>query len=280
MEPNDLVIHAMDGFAGAIGVSDSRGKCSPVCSITVPVEKAKQYPKFWGYYLRTLATSGLIKSLAKGIRERSTDFRWKDISNLRVSVPSTETQKEIADFLDLETARIDSLIEKKKKLIETLPLKVEAIIHNSLSLPETKWLRFNYVAKSEARPVNREAMKLYIPIGLYNRGRGIFHKKEHYEEDLGDSTFNWIKANDLIFSGQFSWEGAVAFSGKNEDGKIASHRYPIYTAIEGVETAYLFSYFRTHRGKFLMDTCSRGAAGRNRPLDTNRLEKEKYLFRN
>ena len=26
----DLVIHAMDGFAGAIGVSDSDGKCSPV----------------------------------------------------------------------------------------------------------------------------------------------------------------------------------------------------------------------------------------------------------
>ena len=30
----------------------------------------------------------------------------------------------------------------------------------------------------------------------------------------------------------------------------------------------------THRGKFLMSDCSRGAAGRNRPLNTNRLEKE------
>ena len=29
----DLVIHQMDGFAGAIGVSDSDGKCSPVYSV-------------------------------------------------------------------------------------------------------------------------------------------------------------------------------------------------------------------------------------------------------
>lgn len=27
----------MDGFAGAIGVSDSDGKCSPVCSVCVPL---------------------------------------------------------------------------------------------------------------------------------------------------------------------------------------------------------------------------------------------------
>src|SRR5690606_1232812 len=32
----DLVIHAMDAFAGAIGVSDSDGKCTPVYSCCVP----------------------------------------------------------------------------------------------------------------------------------------------------------------------------------------------------------------------------------------------------
>ena len=30
IEKNDLVVHGMDGFAGAIGLSDSRGKGSPV----------------------------------------------------------------------------------------------------------------------------------------------------------------------------------------------------------------------------------------------------------
>ncbi|MBR2142709.1 hypothetical protein, partial [Anaerovibrio sp.] len=30
VEPGDFVVHGMDGFAGAIGISDSRGKMSPI----------------------------------------------------------------------------------------------------------------------------------------------------------------------------------------------------------------------------------------------------------
>lgn len=124
VEPGDLVIHAMDGFAGAIGVSDSRGKGSPVLSIATPIADAE--PRFWAYYLRNLAVTGFIQSLAKGIRERSTDFRWKDASNLLVNFPDVATQREIADFLDRETARIDLLIEKKQRLVELWNERIDA----------------------------------------------------------------------------------------------------------------------------------------------------------
>ncbi len=40
--------------------------------------------------------------------------------NEKVSFPRSEEQTRIADFLDRETARIDTLIEKQEKLIETL----------------------------------------------------------------------------------------------------------------------------------------------------------------
>lgn len=33
IEPGDLVVHGMDGFAGAIGISDSRGKGTPVLNV-------------------------------------------------------------------------------------------------------------------------------------------------------------------------------------------------------------------------------------------------------
>lgn len=118
VEPGDLVIHAMDGFAGAIGISDSRGKCSPVYSMATPRVGMQAEPRFWAYYLRNLATTGFIQSLAKGIRERSTDFRWRDVGNLLVNFPDLETQKAIADFLDRETARIDQLIGKKQRFVD------------------------------------------------------------------------------------------------------------------------------------------------------------------
>ncbi len=44
----DLLVHAMDGFAGAIGVSDSDGKCSPVCSVCVPTDSEQIHVAYFG----------------------------------------------------------------------------------------------------------------------------------------------------------------------------------------------------------------------------------------
>lgn len=80
---------------------------------------------------------------------------------------------------------------------------------------------------------------------------------------------------DLIVSGQFAWEGAVAMATADEDGCVVSHRYPVYRAANGVRTAYLLGLLRSRFGDFLLNEASRGSAGRNRPLNTWRLEKEK-----
>jgi type I restriction enzyme S subunit len=60
--------------------------------------------------LRTMASSGYIESLAKGIRERSTSFDAATLANLQLPCPALDEQRRIADFLDAETARIDLLI--------------------------------------------------------------------------------------------------------------------------------------------------------------------------
>ncbi len=50
------------------------------------------------------------------------------IKSARLPAPDLDTQKAIADFLDRETARIDQLIEKKKRLVELLGEKRSALI--------------------------------------------------------------------------------------------------------------------------------------------------------
>lgn len=267
-----LVTNKMKAWQGSIAISRYRGIVSPAYYAYKPL--SQEHDQFLHYLLRSNNYIALYGCISKGVRVNQWDLEHEALRNIPVLLPPYKTQKEIADFLDHETTRIDQLIDKKEALIQTLPLKAEALLDGALSSTETKWMRFGYAAKQISRPVNRIDDETYLAIGLYNRGRGIFHKEETLGQDLGDSTFNWVKPNDLIFSGQFAWEGAVALASEREDRKIASHRYPIYNAKNGIENGYLFSYFRTHRGKFLMDDCSRGAAGRNRPLNTNRLEKE------
>lgn len=118
IEPGDLAIHAMDGFAGAIGVSDSKGKCSPV--VTVCQARSSDEPEYFAHILRHVAASGYLTAIAKGIRERSTDFRWADARDLLVPSPPIETQRKIVSFLDRETAKIDALTNKQEQLIATL----------------------------------------------------------------------------------------------------------------------------------------------------------------
>ncbi|WP_019613508.1 restriction endonuclease subunit S [Psychromonas ossibalaenae] len=129
----DLLVHAMDGFAGAIGISDSDGKCSPVCSVCIPWNKDLIDTSYYGYLVRQLAVTDYITSLAKGIRERSTEFRYSEFSNLFLAVPSQEEQQNIANFLDHETAKIDTLITKQEKLIELLKEKRQAVISHAVT---------------------------------------------------------------------------------------------------------------------------------------------------
>ena len=116
----DLVIHAMDAFTGAIGISDSDGKATPVYSVCLPHNKQKIDVYFYAYYLRNLALSGFISSLAKGIRERSTDFRYSDFAELLLPIPPYLEQQKIADYLDKQTSKIDRAIALKTAHIEKL----------------------------------------------------------------------------------------------------------------------------------------------------------------
>lgn len=124
----DLMIHAMDGFAGAIGISDSDGKCSPVCSVCIPWIKQSVNMLFYGYLVRQLAVTDFILSLAKGIRERSTEFRFSEFSGLVLAIPSKDEQDKIVAFLKHETQKIDRLIGKQQQLIELLKEKRHAVI--------------------------------------------------------------------------------------------------------------------------------------------------------
>ena len=116
IKKGDLVIHGMDGFAGAIGISDSDGKGSPVLVVCTTKENAR----YLVYYLRTLAMQDVFLALATGIRERSCDLRWNKIANLLFPVPELNEQCNIADYLDRKCSQIDAIIARQQEVIEKL----------------------------------------------------------------------------------------------------------------------------------------------------------------
>ena len=128
----DLVIHEMDAFAGAIGVSDSSGKSTPVYSVCYAKNENINH-HFYSHFFRTMAKTGFINSLAKGIRVRSTEFRWNESRNVYLVEPPKSDQQKIVAFLDTETTRIDNLISKQEKLIELLEEQRKSIISHAVT---------------------------------------------------------------------------------------------------------------------------------------------------
>jgi type I restriction enzyme S subunit len=129
----DLVINAMDAPGGAIGVSESDGKSTPVYSVCVPRKPDTVSPQFYAYLLRYTAHSGYIATLAKGIRERSTDFRFNDFGALGLPLPPKPEQDRIVAFLDRKTAEIDALIAKKQRQIELLDEQKAILINRAVT---------------------------------------------------------------------------------------------------------------------------------------------------
>ena len=131
VEPGDLVIHAMDAFAGAIGVSDSQGKCSPVCSICTPITEVDTY--YYSYLLRAYSFLGYIESMAKGIRERSTDFRYTTFAITPLIQPPLEEQKKITTFIEEKASHIDSIISQTKESIEAFKAYKKALVMETVT---------------------------------------------------------------------------------------------------------------------------------------------------
>lgn len=135
IEPGDLVVHGMDGFAGSIGISDSRGKATPVLNVM----ESTQDKKYLMYFLRCMAYNGVFFALSTGIRVRSCDTNWNKIKNLLFTLPPIEEQRTIARFIDQECTKADNLIVQYHNAIEQYKSLKQSVITEAV----TKGVRGN-----------------------------------------------------------------------------------------------------------------------------------------
>ena len=186
IQKGELVIHQMDAFAGAVGVSDSNGKGSPVYSVCTTKEELNTY--FFAKLIREMARSKFILSLAKGIRERSTDFRFEIFSRQILPVPPLDEQKIIASFIRAKERKIAKFIRNKLRLIKLLKEQKQAIINQAVTRgidpdvrfkpSEVEWLgdipehwkvkRLRYIANVKPSGVDKNTNEGEIPVKLCN----------------------------------------------------------------------------------------------------------------
>ena len=273
VDENDLIfcLFDMDETPRTVGLAKSSGMITGAYDV-FQCRVLLARPQFILYFYLYIDTFKALRPFYTGLRKV---VRPPTFLAIKTPLPPLHEQTIIAEFLDRETGKIDELVEELQRLMELLKEKISSLVLSSVDLANTKRLRFVDVASIISRPVLQQQEVSYTRIGLFNRGRGLFHKDASDMDELGESDFFWIEEGDLIISGQFAWEGAVAMAGKEETGCVVSHRYPILRGIPEVAlTEYLLGLLCTNHGDFLLNENSRGAAGRNRPLNIRSLMKE------
>lgn len=124
VETEDVVVHGLDGFAGAIGVAERGGVCSPVYHVCQAVHGAD--PAYIARMLRILALEGYLELFTTSTRERAVDLRnWDLFREIPVPVVSLDEQRRVGDkirrmrSLELAVTRSVALAKERRQALIT-----------------------------------------------------------------------------------------------------------------------------------------------------------------
>ncbi|MDT2008752.1 type I restriction endonuclease subunit S [Rhodococcus opacus] len=126
----DFVINSRSDRKGSAGVSPLEGSVSVISTVLEPRALKGSYVH---HLLRSQAFQEEYYRYGSGIVADLWSTRYSAMKMISLPAPSAAEQKDIAGFLDKETAKIDALIGKQEQLIATLYEDRTATITNAVT---------------------------------------------------------------------------------------------------------------------------------------------------
>ncbi len=253
----------------------------------IHVLRTKNYhSKFLMYSLNSVDYRPFIDGTT---RDKLTQDKMKV---LLVPYPPLETQKQIADFLDKETTRIDTLISKKQKQIELLQEKRQAIIIQSVTnglnpyvkmknsgvewigeIPE-HWdvLRMRFLMeinppKSKCKILDHSKEISFVPMELVgDRGEIDTTNRKSIEEVYNGYTF--FEDGDVVFAKITpcfeNGKGAVARNLVNKTGFGTTELHVLRPYQDILNNDYLYLIIHSYIFRKIGESTMYGAGGQKR----------------
>nr|WP_010400561.1 restriction endonuclease subunit S [Paracoccus sp. TRP] len=137
----DVLFGKLRPYLAKVAAPDFDGHCSGEALVVRP--KRNLCSSFLFYLMANPEFVNAVDASTYGAKMPRAS--WHFIGNMTFSLPDLPTQKTIADFLDLETARIELLIEKKRQLVARLAEREKALLHLMFSQIKAKRWRTRHL---------------------------------------------------------------------------------------------------------------------------------------
>lgn len=238
---------------GDVGRSIVLSQDEPGWGFQNSINRVRPFPgndgRFLQYQIEHLRACGYLRLICNAVSFHH--LTAEKLAAVQIRVPTSSQQQGIADYLDIETAKIDHLIAKQRELISLLEERLSAFMEDALvkgishdNASPMEWRRVKHLFKlrDERNHLEREEVTL---LSLYAK-HGV-RKYDEIEERTGNPVrtvqdYKCVHAGDIIVNIILAWMGSI---GRSPHDGVISPAYDIWTPLEGVSSRYYHYLFRT-----------------------------------
>jgi type I restriction enzyme S subunit len=225
------------------------------CFLLTP--RSEEDPRFYYYWLSVQTDRLQVLGRGSTFMELSTD----ELKSLHVPQPPLPEQRAIANYLDRETARLDSLVAAKERVLGLLAEKRRALITLAVTrgLDPRAPLRDSGIAWLGEIPAHWDFRKVAwlfrerdqrgepdIPLLEVSINFGVVLREfsdERIESTAADfNSYKVARRGDIVFNKMRMWQGAVGVA--QEDG-LVSPDYVVAAPTGALSSDYAGLLFRT-----------------------------------
>jgi len=253
VKADDLVMNYMLAWKGAYGVSNHDGIVSPAYSV-FKVDQRVVNVRYLHHRVRSDEMKAYFRSRSKGIIESRLRLYPDSLLASYVDIPDLATQRQIADFLDRETARIDLLIEKREKFAALVAEARNSLVAKMICGEGSEKLDTTLHDWTEAHPKHwkgeRAKIHFYERIEKSVDGTEELLTVSHItgvttraEKEVtmflaeSNEGYKIVHPGDIVINTMWGWMGAMGVSSLHG---IISPSYGVYRPTsEAFETDYL-----------------------------------------
>ncbi|MFF4620172.1 restriction endonuclease subunit S [Nonomuraea jabiensis] len=268
----DVVFNKMKIRSGAMGVAHEDGLVTYHYEVMRPREGMD--PRYIIHLMKSSWFTSELIARERGISAggehggiRTTEVPFTVLRMIDVPLPEIDEQRAIADYLDHETARIDTLIEEQQRLIEILRERRQAVVDtafDALGEPSVQLRRYIKFLTSGSRgwgDYYADEGERFLRIGNLPRTNLSIRGEVQFVSlpaDVTEGSRTMLEAGDLLFS-ITAYLGSVAVVDSDWIGSYVSQ----HVALCRLDPDRLDSRFA---GWFMLTTAgqdqlNRGAAG-------------------